>query len=193
MPDSKITPKCIVCGRPMHLLDEEEERWYCHTDDVLFFAKQNTWKPEPTQEQLAEAKRLAEEKRAKQLELGHVIIVSARKHEAEWTVEYISNYHRGVQILRRGASFVGGGLVGYTIDSMRSGGKEISDDGIPDNIQKKIRERISKDPYLYPYTSLWGAFHMLCPRCRSQVRVDQQFCEQCGTKVVIPVPRYISV
>jgi len=57
MPDSKRTPECVICGRPMQLMDEDEERWYCHADDQVFLGKQNTWKPEATREPLAEAKR----------------------------------------------------------------------------------------------------------------------------------------
>lgn len=194
----------------MHLLDEDEERWYCHTDDILFFAKQNTWNPplEVTLERLAEAKRLAEEtpeeKRARQRE--HVIIVSARKQGNEWkygedwTVDDISNYNRGYQIVRHMGSiaggFVGGGLLGASLGYAMGGrsGKETSQagiaDGIPDLIQKKIRKRLSKDPYLYPYAP--STFHMLCPRCRFPVKVDEQLCEQCGAKVVIPVPKYLA-
>jgi hypothetical protein len=200
MPDSEKTQECMICGRPMQLMDEEEERWYCYTDDQVFLVKQNTWKPEVTQERLAEVKRIAEEKRARQLELGHVIIVpvEGEKEGKEWkygkdyTLEDISNLNRGHQNVGQALSLVWWGPVGGSIiHSVTSSGKDISRDAIPDRIQKKIRKHITEDPYRYPYTPT--TFHMLCPRCRSRVRVDQQFCEQCGTKVVIPVPRYISV
>jgi sporulation protein YlmC with PRC-barrel domain len=30
----------------MDLLDEGQQRWYCHKDDELYFAKENVWNPE---------------------------------------------------------------------------------------------------------------------------------------------------
>jgi len=38
---------CIHCGKPMKLLDEVNQKWYCFTDDELYYAKQNHWGPLP--------------------------------------------------------------------------------------------------------------------------------------------------
>lgn len=29
-------PKCRICGKPMTLLDEDQQRWYCYKDDEIF-------------------------------------------------------------------------------------------------------------------------------------------------------------
>jgi hypothetical protein len=42
---------CAVCGRPMSLLDEENDRWYCYADDeviingIRVYWKGNSYRP----------------------------------------------------------------------------------------------------------------------------------------------------
>jgi len=43
-------PKCIICGRPMSLMDENTRRWYCLKDDQAYFAREDRW--DPTKEKL---------------------------------------------------------------------------------------------------------------------------------------------
>ena len=38
---------CIHCGKPMKLLDEINQKWYCFTDDELYYAQQSHWGPLP--------------------------------------------------------------------------------------------------------------------------------------------------
>ncbi len=37
---------CRKCGQPMNLLDEEEQRWYCFKDDLLYVGKDQHWSDE---------------------------------------------------------------------------------------------------------------------------------------------------
>jgi len=34
---------CKVCGKEMRLLDEEQQKWYCYKDDVVYFGKESRW------------------------------------------------------------------------------------------------------------------------------------------------------
>jgi hypothetical protein len=34
---------CKLCGQAMHLTDEEEQRWYCYKDDLVYLAKEDSW------------------------------------------------------------------------------------------------------------------------------------------------------
>jgi len=36
-------PLCRQCGKPLRLLDEKGERWYCYRDDELFYGKTQSW------------------------------------------------------------------------------------------------------------------------------------------------------
>jgi hypothetical protein len=47
---------CRVCGKPMRLLDEYEQRWYCHEDDQLYYAKDQRWAEENARPKKAEAR-----------------------------------------------------------------------------------------------------------------------------------------
>jgi hypothetical protein len=40
---SKNEPTCRVCGRPMVLLDEDAQRWYCDEDDQLWLGTEQKW------------------------------------------------------------------------------------------------------------------------------------------------------
>ena len=44
MPDPKLqAPFCRTCGKPLFLLDQEEQRWYCYKDDEVFYGKEYRW------------------------------------------------------------------------------------------------------------------------------------------------------
>ena len=44
MSNSKLqAPVCRTCGKPLILLDEEEQRWYCYKDDEVFYAREQRW------------------------------------------------------------------------------------------------------------------------------------------------------
>ena len=36
-------PTCRICGKPLSLIDTQEQRWYCYKDDQVYFAEQNHW------------------------------------------------------------------------------------------------------------------------------------------------------
>lgn len=35
--------KCRVCGEPMKLLDEDEQKWYCYKEDQVWLDKEQKW------------------------------------------------------------------------------------------------------------------------------------------------------
>lgn len=39
----KVSPKCRICGQEMALVDENNRRWYCRKDGVVFAAKEEGW------------------------------------------------------------------------------------------------------------------------------------------------------
>jgi hypothetical protein len=41
--NSENLPTCRVCGQPMHLLAEEEQRYYCYKDDQVWLGKERRW------------------------------------------------------------------------------------------------------------------------------------------------------
>lgn len=57
--ETKDTPACMICSRPMKLMDEKAQRWYCYKDDQTFLAKEDSWRPEITTQRVAIAARQA--------------------------------------------------------------------------------------------------------------------------------------
>jgi hypothetical protein len=51
-----FSPNCRVCGKPLRLLDEIEQRWYCYEDNQLYYAKDKRWVGEKTRPKKAESK-----------------------------------------------------------------------------------------------------------------------------------------
>jgi hypothetical protein len=41
--NSENLPTCRVCGKPMKLVDEGEQRWYCLKDDQVWLGKEQRW------------------------------------------------------------------------------------------------------------------------------------------------------
>lgn len=39
----EMAPNCRVCKRPLLLVDEEAQEWYCYKDDQVFWAAENRW------------------------------------------------------------------------------------------------------------------------------------------------------
>jgi hypothetical protein len=42
MPDA--VPNCRLCGQPMKLVNEAEQRWYCYKDGEVWFGKEQKWR-----------------------------------------------------------------------------------------------------------------------------------------------------
>jgi hypothetical protein len=42
------SPACRVCGKPLVLLDKDEQRWYCYKDDIILYANRQRWNDEST-------------------------------------------------------------------------------------------------------------------------------------------------
>lgn len=38
-----VNQACPKCGKPMSLLDEDEKRYYCYSDDVVYIGSENRW------------------------------------------------------------------------------------------------------------------------------------------------------
>jgi len=57
--ETKDTPSCMICSRPMKLMDEKAQRWYCYKDDQTFMVKESVWSPEITTQRIALAAKQA--------------------------------------------------------------------------------------------------------------------------------------
>jgi len=51
--ESKLSsvPRCRTCGEPLVLVDGDEQRWYCYTDDEVYWAREQRWLGEPPPKQ----------------------------------------------------------------------------------------------------------------------------------------------
>jgi hypothetical protein len=154
----------------MILLEKGGETWRCDYD-----------KTEASEQQLADLRILRE-----QTTPSYVILVDGSSgKELSLRDVSIANIEGG------GSGVVGWFILGGVIGAgraMDAQDRHTRDREYDKATQDKINETIRKKPRLYPY----GKYKilMLCPRCREEVRSDQQYCEQCGAKLVMPIPRY---